>query len=667
MSAKQTPFKPVKPLEVGRINPGHHSRGDYGVIDLPLDPREKDNVADLDKLKISSYYEGLAEFISGCVTPMTIAVQGPWGSGKTSALFSIERLLDGPVGHSRPNPEVFYINTWQYSVLDSGSTLVTAVLERIVADFVSHTNADCANTPEDNPYLQKIRKATKATSRLIGDILLQSSAQWVKSYGVSVTPDMLKSAVSEYLSTESEERAGESVGASTSTADTVVDLRTEFAELIESYCRLKNIDKVVFLIDDLDRLEPARAVELMEVFKILLDVPQTVFILAVDFDIVKLGVRQKYSAEFMMEGSSDFGEWKARSFFDKIVQVPFNMPVSSYEPAALVEQQLGQFSSSLRNKDELVEQFCAAARYSVGTNPRAIKRLFNAFTLTNLIAGFDSSDPNFAGMFFLIALEVAYPEAYLALVKALDDADPDEDDTTLESLLENQDEIGDHQFKDWRISDSQRRAFIAFLREISRVFTDSQNEEVNYERLQHCVRLSSMTSVNAESTTRESNPGFATIEEKLLAKNFTEANLSKAKILELAPMLKQPSDDFPQGVTIAPQPDPRTDLYHAYMQADFEYINAPKRGRPKKFLSLYQNTRALLVAFGDDRREHWVGVPARLEEVGIPLLDAKAPTAEFGYKTDQKRGPFLIQGITTDEQVAKVRKIAPYIYRLAGS
>lgn len=44
--------------------------------------------------------------------------------------------------------------------------------------------------------------------------------------------------------------------------------------------------------------------------------------IAIDFDIVAQGVKEKYGA--------DFSEDKARAFFDKIIQVPFNLPISAY-------------------------------------------------------------------------------------------------------------------------------------------------------------------------------------------------------------------------------------------------------------------------------------------------------------------------------------------------
>ena len=47
-------------------------------------------------------------------------------------------------------------------------------------------------------------------------------------------------------------------------------------------------------MDDLDRLEHRKAVELLEVLKLFFDVEGCVFILAIDYDVVVKGVTAKY-------------------------------------------------------------------------------------------------------------------------------------------------------------------------------------------------------------------------------------------------------------------------------------------------------------------------------------------------------------------------------------
>ncbi len=73
--------------------------------------------------------------------------------------------------------------------------------------------------------------------------------------------------------------------------------------------------RVVVFVDDLDRLQPQKAVEVLETMKIFLDCERCVFVLAVDYDVVARGVKAKYGDTLSDE--------KGKSFFDKIIQLPF--------------------------------------------------------------------------------------------------------------------------------------------------------------------------------------------------------------------------------------------------------------------------------------------------------------------------------------------------------
>ena len=55
----------------------------FGIIDEPVSPGAQDF------LDISLHANSLIEFIENSNTPITIGIQGEWGSGKTSLLNSI--------------------------------------------------------------------------------------------------------------------------------------------------------------------------------------------------------------------------------------------------------------------------------------------------------------------------------------------------------------------------------------------------------------------------------------------------------------------------------------------------------------------------------------------------------------------------------------------------
>ena len=78
-----------------------------------------------DSLKLDVYTTGISEFIKKCPTPMTISLQGDWGSGKTSLFNLIEKKLNNnqDMDWSKESFEakevleypVITINTWQFA------------------------------------------------------------------------------------------------------------------------------------------------------------------------------------------------------------------------------------------------------------------------------------------------------------------------------------------------------------------------------------------------------------------------------------------------------------------------------------------------------------------------------------------------------------------------
>lgn len=102
-----------------------------GNTDRPIETKEQD------VLGVGKYIEGLSGFIQMCDTPMTIAIQGDWGSGKTSFMNMIQREICDDVIK-------IWFNTWQFSQFSLGdklpSILLASLAERLGADDTAKRN-----------------------------------------------------------------------------------------------------------------------------------------------------------------------------------------------------------------------------------------------------------------------------------------------------------------------------------------------------------------------------------------------------------------------------------------------------------------------------------------------------------------------------------------------
>ncbi|SEA36952.1 KAP family P-loop domain-containing protein [Oribacterium sp. KHPX15] len=317
-----------------------------------------DKASQKDLFNIQSYTNGLAQFIKTCKTPMTIAIQGDWGSGKTSMM----NRLNDIIGESA---FCTTINTWQYSQFDLGNQLSISFLRSIL------------NALEADPKKTTVKKL-KGTLGIISKHLLKNAAFQaidIVPYG-EVASKAMSSALEE-IKKNKEQETDDLVKAIDSIRDDIQKAINEKIE-VESE-KKKKVDRVVFFIDDLDRLKPGKAVELMEVMKVLLECENCIFILAIDYNVVVSGIKEKYG--------SDFDKSKAKNFFDKIIQLPFYLPVGSYDIENYIKELTRDTDGTLLHdiEEEDIPTIVNLIKTSVECNPRSIKRVINSYILARVI------------------------------------------------------------------------------------------------------------------------------------------------------------------------------------------------------------------------------------------------------------------------------------------
>ena len=88
--------------------------------------------------------------------------------------------------------------------------------------------------------------------------------------------------------------------------------------------------KVIIYVDDLDRIDPKDAVSILELLKNIFNIKDCVFVLAIDYQVVVKGLVGKFGKP------TPENEWEFRAFFDKIIQLPFSMPMGNYDIANYV-------------------------------------------------------------------------------------------------------------------------------------------------------------------------------------------------------------------------------------------------------------------------------------------------------------------------------------------
>ena len=117
------------------------------IVDVPK------IAGDADLFEIEKYQNGLINFIQNANTPLTIALQGEWGSGKTSLMNSLQDNLCGSleVENLKSNNSEFYgiwLNTWQYSLMNGKEETLMSIIASLsmkigqIAKEMHQTNTD---------------------------------------------------------------------------------------------------------------------------------------------------------------------------------------------------------------------------------------------------------------------------------------------------------------------------------------------------------------------------------------------------------------------------------------------------------------------------------------------------------------------------------------------
>lgn len=395
------------------------ARNYSNMTDLPLAPRGKDS------LGADNYVTALANFISRVETPMTISIQGPWGSGKTSFMYSLaakcclkdnnlypwptsEMLLDSANSDEEEDSDRkewlgVWVNTWQYSLLKEDSSAQVEVLKGTI---------DALNESVKAVLTEKSATWYKFASQLkdsVGELALAGAKVGIASMGLN--PVALND-VSGVLNKGT-------VGPQ--------KFRNDLIHVIQQYkdeirAKNKKFKGFIFFIDDMDRLEPVVAVQILSLLKNLFDVPDCVFVLAIDYEVVVKGLEKKFGKP----SDTVFGQTnnrEFRSYFDKIIQLTFRVPTDQLDLNQYLRELLGRINFCglrLLKNEKFIGNFSKIIEASCGRNPRSIKRLLNSLSLVKELvrvcdSGFFETIETDNGLLLLSALsalQAVYPRVY---------------------------------------------------------------------------------------------------------------------------------------------------------------------------------------------------------------------------------------------------------------
>ena len=331
-----------------------------------------DNIAERDYLGFDVH----ANLIKGLIDepgmlPITIGVFGDWGSGKSSIMESLKRAYDDE------NDKVTVCLQFNGWVLEGYDDAKAALIESILKSF------------EDNKSLprkakNKIKKLAKSVNwmRAIGFGVKNVAApivaasltgglslapqifEWIKS--LSSDPQQITDAIKDldydrfkkqYLKEGDGVRLEEQY-------QMVRKFRDDFKEMLDE----ANIQKLIVLIDDLDRCLPDRIIDNLEAIKLFLNVENTAFVIGADQRIVRDAIRHRYK-DLIDRDEAEENKRVVVDYLEKLIQIPYNLPklseseVETYITLLFCEDEFGK--NGMDDVIEAFKKYRKVDRYSV--------------------------------------------------------------------------------------------------------------------------------------------------------------------------------------------------------------------------------------------------------------------------------------------------------------
>ncbi|MCW8335951.1 Qat anti-phage system ATPase QatA [Vibrio paucivorans] len=379
-----------------------------------------DNESKVDLLNYQSISNAIVKLLSDQQRlPVSIGIHGDWGAGKSTVLSMIENSYK-----EDEKTVCVRFNSWLYQGLEDAQT---ALMQQITTDLIKNRSAIEGFKESADSFLKRVDWFKTA----------KTVANWgVTAFTGIPTPGTMQdlstaidtltakagSLNQEDITKELEELKG-CIGSPKN--NRVVTEITEFREEYEKLLKAADIDRLVILVDDLDRCLPDTAIATMEAMKLFLFMPNTAFIVAADETMIEYSVRRHFPNLSEEVGGMAY----TRNYLEKLIQIPFRIPAlnenetSIYLALLIAESLCSQDSNefnrvldharsilkepwakgsitieqfeSLTGKSLLEEEkelfFMAsqiAPALNLGTkgNPRQIKRFLNAFMTRLLVA-----------------------------------------------------------------------------------------------------------------------------------------------------------------------------------------------------------------------------------------------------------------------------------------
>jgi KAP family P-loop domain len=219
-----------------------------------------DNPFQYDALERKPLVEFLASLIGRLEGPFVLALDSPWGTGKTTIVKMLQAKL------AMDQFQCVYFNAWK----------VDYVTDPLVALVSALDDIHLTNEGAESAFRGHLKTAKKITSA----VAKRAVVAGVKAATLGILD--MEEDLEKMAAEAAGEVAGNLVDAFQKEKQALEKFRVEVEKAVKQLNASGKKETLVFFIDELDRCRPTFAIEMLERIKHLFDVPNIVFVLSVD-------------------------------------------------------------------------------------------------------------------------------------------------------------------------------------------------------------------------------------------------------------------------------------------------------------------------------------------------------------------------------------------------
>lgn len=273
-----------------------------------------DNESTLDFLGFQHLADGVVALVGNdSLLPVTIGVYGDWGSGKSTLLGMVKSELEKDKATL-----VLSFNGWLFEGYEDAKTaLMGSILDAITSNRTLEEKAVgiAARLLKRVNWMRVAGAGLKYAFAFaaggppgVGIAAGADAATMAKEAAAKLGKDFSAEEAKKFL----KEDPGQNI------IRGVRDFRIDFAELLKE----TNVKRLVVIVDDLDRCNPATVIETLEAIKLFLFVPHTAFILGADERLIRYAVRKRFPELEQPGERIEVGI----QYLEKLVQFPIRIP-----------------------------------------------------------------------------------------------------------------------------------------------------------------------------------------------------------------------------------------------------------------------------------------------------------------------------------------------------